>query len=556
LRKPMNAPVLAAHNSLKVGDWTVDPDLNQLSAQGKALKIEPKAMAVLLCLANRAGRVVSREALLSEGWPGVIVGDDSLTQVIIKLRKALGDDPERPTYIQTVTKRGYRLLAPVAQNAGTASLPIPRARGLRWTGGALAVSLLLAVGIWWAVGQRTIRLSPNHGPGEGVMDAPTLAIAPFAALGKDAQELMLARGITADLMTDLSKLSGLSVIGFSPMDGKASSDTSSQAQARYVVSGTVERIDDRLRLHVYLAEQRSGRQLWSERFDRSVGDLFAIQDELGPKIALVLPAKVSEAELRRMAQRHTRNLQAYEYFQRGQAALLLRERSGNETARQLFQRAMDLDKTFARAYSGLALTYAADYRNRWNIDGAGALERAFRLARTANEINPDVPETYWALAYVHAQRREHKQALEQLERSLLLYPSFADAYALMASIKTFVGEPAASVPLMRTAMRLNPRSGYLYFLVLGRAYFFVTDLEQARINLEEASRRNPEYLETHIYIAALEVLAGDKSSGAWEADQIRVLEPAFSARRWLESYPMADKGQRAKLLRALDLLSL
>ena len=552
----MNAPVLLPQRRLQVGDWTVDRDLNQLSAPGAAVKLEPKAMAVLLCLANQAGRVVSREVLLAQVWPGVVVGDDSLTQVVIKLRKALGDNSDRPTYIQTVTKRGYRLLAPVSQPAAGGSTPRPRPGRLRWTAGALAFAVLVAAGLWGALGQRALRPSPNHPLVAGVTDAPTLAIAPFAALGKDPQELMLARGITADLMTDLSKLSGLSVIGFSPMDGRASSDSPAQAHARYVISGTVQRIDERLRLHIYLAEQESGRQLWSERFDRSVGDLFAIQDELGPKIARTLPAKVSEAELRRMAQRHTRNLQAYEYFQGGQAALLLRERSGNETARQLFQRAIDLDKTFARAYSGLALTYAADYRNRWTADGAGALERAFHLARTANEINPDVPETLWALAYVHTQRREHKQALAQLERSLALYPSFADGYALMASVKTFAGEPAASVPLMRTAMRLNPRSGYLYFLVLGRAYFFVGDLEQARINLDEASRRNPEYLETHVYIAALDVLAGDKSSGAWEADQIHALEPGFSARRWLESYPMADSGQRTKLLQALDLLTL
>ena len=552
----MNAPVLAAHNCRKVGDWTVDPNLNQLSAQGKTVKIEPKAMAVLLCLANQAGRVVSREVLLSQVWPGVIVGDDSLTQVVIKLRKALGDDPDRPTYIQTVTKRGYRLLAPVAQTTNAGLVSVPRNGRARWVAGALAFALLVAAGTWWLLGQRTTRLSPNHDLAEAVTDAPTLAISPFEALGKDGQELMLARGITADLMTDLSKLSRLSVIGFSPMDGRASSDSSGQAHARYVISGTVQRIGERLRLHVYLTEQGSGRQLWSERFDRAIGDLFAIQDELGPKIARMLPAKVSEAELRRMAQRHTRNLEAYEYFQRGQAALLLRERSGNETARQSFQRAIDLDKTFARAYSGLSLTYAADYRNRWTSDGAGALERAFRLARTANEINPDIPETYWALAYVHAQRREHERALQQLEKSLLLYPSFADGYALMASVKTYAGEPAASVPLMRTAMRLNPRSGYLYFLVLVRAYFFVGDLEQARINLEEASRRNPQYLETHVYIAALDILAGDKPSGAWEADQIRAIEPAFSARRWLDSYPLADGGQRTKLLQALDLLNL
>jgi TolB-like protein/DNA-binding winged helix-turn-helix (wHTH) protein/Tfp pilus assembly protein PilF len=553
----MDAPVVPADNRLRVGDWTVEPDLNQLSTQGRAVKVEPKAMAVLLHLADRPGQVVGREALLSQGWPGVVVGDDSLTQVVIKLRKALGDDPDRPTYIQTVTKRGYRLVAPVRRPAGTAAPPMARRpRRVRWIAGAAALALLVAAGLWWSAGQQARRFSPGPDLVADVAQPPTLAIAPFEALSKDSQELLLARGITTDLLTDLSKSSGLSVIGFSPMEGRPRSEVSGHAESRYLVSGTVQRIDQRLRLHVFLTERGTGRQLWSERFDRSLTDLFAIQDELGPKIVRMLPAKVSEAELRRMAQRHTRNLQAYEHFQQGQAALLVRQKSGNETARQMFRRAIDVDKTFARAYSGLALTYAADYRNQWTADAAGALERAFELARTANEINPDIPETYWTLAYVHAQRREHEQALKHLERSLTLYPSFADGYALMASVRTFAGQPAASIPLMRTAMRLNPTSGYLYFLVLGRAYFFLGNLEQARINLEEASKRNPEYLETHVYLAALEVASGATPSAGWEADQIRALEPAFSARRWLDNYPMTDNGQKTKLLQALGLLGL
>ena len=550
----MDARVVPMQDQLRVGDWTVQPDLNQLSAPGRTVKVEPKAMAVLLHLAERAGQVVGREALLAQVWPGVVVGDDSVTQVIIKLRKALGDDSEHPTYIQTVTKKGYRLLAPVQRVAETGASSIPRRRDrVRWIAGAVALALLVAMLLWWQAGRQA---TPNEDLAADVSQAPTVAIAPFEALSKDSQELLLARGITADLLTDLSKSSGLAVIGFSPMDGRALSEISNRGRSRYLVSGTVERIGDRLRLHVFLTHRETGRQLWSERFDRLLTDLFVIQDELGPKIVGVLPAKVNEAELRRMATRHTRNLQAYEYFQRGQAALLVRQKSGNEDARQMFQRAIDLDATFARAYSGLALTYAADYRNRWAADGAGALERAFQLARTANEINPDVPETYWALAYAHTQRREHEQAMKYLEKALSLYPSFADGYALMASIKTFAGRPAEAVPLMRTAMRLNPTSGYLYFLVLGRTYFFLGDLKQARINLEEALKRNPEYLETHVYIAALSVLDGDKSSGAWEADQIRALEPAFSAKRWLDSYPMTDSGQKAKLLRAMDPLDL
>src|SRR5207247_11071295 len=126
MRLAVDAPVVPADNRLRVGDWTVEPDLNQLSAPGRTLKVEPKAMAVLLQLANRPGQVVGREALLSQIWPGVVVGDDSLTQVVIKLRKALGDNPDRPAYIQTVTKRGYRLVAPVPRPADTATHSIPR----------------------------------------------------------------------------------------------------------------------------------------------------------------------------------------------------------------------------------------------------------------------------------------------------------------------------------------------------------------------------------------------------------------------------------------------
>src|SRR5437773_7857197 len=265
----MDAPVVPADNRFRIGEWTVEPDLNQLSAQGRAVKVEPKAMAVLLHLADRPGQVVGREALLSQGWPGVVVGDDSLTQVVIKLRKALGDDPDRPTYIQTVTKRGYRLVAPVLRPAGTAAPPVRRRpHRARWIAGAAALALLIATGLWWTTGQQARRLSPGPDLVADAAQAPTVAIAPFEALSNDGQELLLARGITTDLLTDLSKSSGLSVIGFSPMEGRPR--TEGPSQSRYLVSGTVQRIDERLRLHVFLTERATGRQLWSEMFDRSL----------------------------------------------------------------------------------------------------------------------------------------------------------------------------------------------------------------------------------------------------------------------------------------------
>ena len=126
----------------------------------------------------------------------------------------------------------------------------------------------------------------------------------------------------------------------------------------------------------------------------------------------------------------------------------------------------------------------------------------------------------------------------------------------MGGIKTYIGRPADAVPLVRTAMRLNPEAGYLYFLILGRTYFALGDLEQARVNLEHALSRNPENLEAHIYLAALHVAAGDKGAAAWKAEEIRALQPGFSSARWLETYPLTDAAQKRKLVQALTELGL
>jgi DNA-binding winged helix-turn-helix (wHTH) protein/TolB-like protein len=530
--------------SLQVGDWTVDPPLNQLSAPGKTVKLEPKAMAALVYLAQRPGEVVSREALLGAVWPGVVVSDDAVTQVVIKLRKALGDSAETPAYIQTISKRGYRLVATVARPEQPPSGRNRNRLIARLAGGGVALALLAGTAFWWTQ-ERPAQVSTLDI--EAVRAAqPTVTIRPFEALGDDPEAVLLARGLTADLVTDLSRVVGLSVIGVA-----AHAESS-----RYLVTGTVQRVEDRVRLQVRLADAQSGQQLWSERFDRPLSGFFTIQDELGPKILQILPAKVSEAELRRMAQRHTSNLEAYKYFQRGQAALLVRQKAENETAREMFRRAIALDAGFARAYAALALTYAADYRNQWVTDGAVALERAFDLARTAHEMNPDIRETYFALAFVYLERREHAQVLRYLETAVQLYPSYADAYAFMGGVKTYMGRPAEAVPLVRTAMRLNPDASSLYFLILGRAYFALGDFEQARVNLEHALLRNPVNLEAHIYMAALHVAAGDKAAAAWKAEEIRALQPGFSSRSWLKTYPLTDPGQKTRLVQALGELGL
>ena len=528
--------------ALLIGEWLLRPDLNQIERDATLVHLEPKAVAILCLLAEHAGEAVPRQELLDRAWTGVVVSDDSLTQAVIKLRKALGDSSRNPQYIETIPKRGYRLVARVEAVA----LAQSKAGKASRLGAVLLVGLLLA-GAAYLLSDRTAQQhSTLVAPlvDREAAEAASIAVLAFEALGQDERGRNFSRGITADLSTDLSKLPGLWVIS------TRQHDTAPQ-QARYLVGGSVQYVPDRINVHVRLLESASGRQLWSERYERPLDDLFDVQRVISEQIVRRLQIEVSAADRQRLAKRYTLSIPAYEDFLRGQGELLLRERSANQNARNWYYRAIEKDPAFARAYAGLALSYAADFRNQWVEDREGALSRAADTASTAQQIDPSIPEVYWVLGYVDTQKRKPDSALAHLHKALELDQSYADAHALMGGIDTYRGRPELSIPRLRQAMRLNPGAGYLYYLLLGRAYFFIGDVEQAQINLRESLSRNPDNLEARIYLAAATAVSGDPDAALWEIDEIRVMDPQFDLRAWLETYPMVDQGQIGRLNDAL-----
>ncbi|GIK85412.1 MAG: hypothetical protein BroJett026_08930 [Betaproteobacteria bacterium] len=548
-------------DALWVGEWRVDPSLNQIVSGREVVHLEPKGMAVLLHLAARPGAVVSREALLAAVWPGVIVGDNALTQAVAKLRRALGDAAREPAYIQAIAKKGYRLVADVRRGTGLpastgAGPPSPlarrRARPIALAGLAVAVAAAAIAAAW-----HVAVITPQEGMPANALDAefasraaiPVVVVRPFAALGPAPEQADIARAITADLVTDLSKVATLVVVSGGEQGEPAA--TSPRPHVRFALTGTVQQDRGRLRLNVHLAEADGGRLLWSERFDRAASDLFSVQDALVRNVLESLRVKLDEAQSRRLAQRHTRNLQAYEHFIRGQAAVLVRRRAANEEARERYWQAIRLDPAFARAYAGVALTYATDIQQDWADDRQATLARAFELATTALRMRPDMPEAHWALAFVHVQDRQHDQALARLDDALRLNPSYADAYALKAGVLTYMGRPREGVDTARVALRLNPGAGSLYFLVLGRAYYGLGDVEQAVVNLTHALMRNAENVEARVLLAATHLRAGDRAAAEWQVQEIRALEPRFDGRAWLAAYAMSDPGQCQRLLDAL-----
>jgi DNA-binding winged helix-turn-helix (wHTH) protein/TolB-like protein/Flp pilus assembly protein TadD len=526
----------------RIGDWLADPEANELHRGAETVRLEPKAMAVLMLFAERPGRLLTREELFARAWPGMVVGDEALTQCIIKLRRALGDNARAATYIDTVSKRGYRLIAPVgdAEPHTASATHRPLARRLLPALGLAGVAAVVAPSVVYFSAQ-----SPASSPDSASVAASaagvSVTVLPFEPVG-EGDHAYLARGMSEDLMTELSRLAGVQVIAAAHR---------AEGRARYVVSGSVQRLSHTLRVNVRLVDSETGRQLWSERFERPLADLFAVQNEMLARVAAVLPGKLTEAARERMALRYTSSLEAYDLFLRATSRFLARQAEENDAARALYRKALALDPKFARAYAGLAMTYAIEARLRPDADATAALQRARELAETAHLIDQSIPEVHWALGFVHAQGRRHEEAIRSLEKAIELNHSFADGYALMGGIYTYLGQPAKSIPLLRTALRLNPDGSYLYYLLLGRAYLFEEDLEQALINLREAVQRNPADVETRLYLAAAMAAAGDHLAAEWEREQIHSLAPGFSLERWLQTYPLTSAPHRESLVQLL-----
>jgi DNA-binding winged helix-turn-helix (wHTH) protein/TolB-like protein/Tfp pilus assembly protein PilF len=593
-------------SQLRIGDWLVDRATNEICRGSELVHLEPKVIDLLIALAQRADQVVSREELLAQVWSGVVVSDDVLTQGVIKLRKALGDTSKEPVYIRTIPKRGYRLIAPVTwleadpdpnpprsgqqleapsrtssvhliapvtrleagpdTNPPHSGRPLeapPRAASVHWITGAAALAAAALVGYWLYsrdapdANSASARELAESITNSQIATLPKVIVYTFKEVESDPLQTRLARGITARLITDLGRFPEVRVISLQDATAPHGAETRNETSGGdYDVKGEVQRSGDKIRLFVRLTQAASGESLWSEQYDRAYSELFSLQDELTREVLNKLRIKVSDAELRRRARPYTRNLQAYEYFLSAQSGLLVRRKSDNDAAREMYLKAIELDPTFARARAGLALTYAADRRNGWTSDGVGALATAFELAKSAQQMDPDIPEIYFALAYVNMERGALSEAIDNLRAALRLNPSYANAYALMGAIQTYRGRPQETIPLIRAAMRLLPESGHLYFLILGRAYFFLGDTESASLYLRQALARNPESVESHLYLAATLVRAGHRDEAAWEAEEIRTLEAAFNVREWLSSYPLTDTGQREGLTQALESLKL
>jgi TolB-like protein/DNA-binding winged helix-turn-helix (wHTH) protein/Flp pilus assembly protein TadD len=555
----------------QVADWEVDPASGWIRRGEITRKLEPRVMDLLIALAQQPGVVLPREELEAQVWSGMVVGYDALSSAMIKLRKALGDDPHHPQYIETLPKKGYRLIASVqdvgaiaeedAAQTRISSQTEPRffhsVKKSSWL--LLTGALFVVVGglLIWLLTLRSVPENDEIAAVAQHADAPSIAVLPFSNLSDDPNQIYFSDGITEDLITDLSRLSGLTVIArnsvFSFKDSMPEPQEVAQLLgARYLLQGSVRRVANQVRINVSFIDAETGLNIWAERFDGSLEDVFTLQDQVLAKVVSELEVKLTSQELANLKKPTTANFEALEEFFWGRATYGSVSKQENEAARKRYRRAIELDPNFAEAYAALALTYLDDWRRRWGISREEAISQAIDLAQKAIQIDPSVPQAHFALGYIYLYvHKGHDLAIEEAKKALALDPNYADGYALLSSAYFFSGHPEKALPLDRKAMRLNPASSFLYFVHLGRSYYFQKHYEQALEAFQSADERNRVYVTNHLWLAATYAQLDQLEEAAWEVDQILTLDPDFSLSHWMDTRPLKKTEHRQHLLAGL-----
>jgi TolB-like protein/DNA-binding winged helix-turn-helix (wHTH) protein/Tfp pilus assembly protein PilF len=573
----------------RVGGWLVEPAVGCLTRDGQTVKLEPKVMDLLVYLAQRPGRVLPRDELEQAVWAGTVVGYDALTSAIIKLRKAFGDDSRHPWLIETVSKKGYRLIAPVSDadasappapvaeagvatsstllteadaamspapvaEAAAAESPATKPQSIRWsrrrlTMAALAVVVLASlVVLWFALD----RAPPDTDPDTVPAPSASIAVLPFANLSGDPDFEYFSDGITEDITTDLSKVSSLLVIArnsaFAYKDQPLSLKSVAEAlRVRYVLEGSVRRSGDAIRINAKLIDAETGSHLWVERYDRHIQDIFAVQDDVTRNIVTALALTLTDEEKKRVARRYTHSIEAYDLFLRGQSFYARSTEVDNARARELYLRAIELDPAFARAHAAVALTHTEDFRHGWGADPAGSIRQAVARARQAVALDDSIPQTLWALGYVYVSNKQNDEGAAAAERAIALDPNNADAHMTLAYARVYQNSPQDAIALVRKAMRLNPRYPSQYPSILGRAYYHLGQYEQAAETLRHAVELNPNRTPARLYLVLSYVAQGKLEEASWEISEILVNDPGFSVATVDQILPVSDPRELARM---------
>ncbi len=389
-------------------------------------------------------------------------------------------------------------------------------------------------------------LTTPRKPGRSELpDRPSIVVLPFVNMNGDPQLDYLSDGITENLITNLSKISGLFVISSNSAftyKGKAVKveQVGEELGVRYAMEGSVQKAGHRLRISAQLIDAVSGYHLWGERYDRDMEDIFALQDDVTEKIVAALRVKVEKAEIERVLRKPSESLEAYDYALRGRAYLYPVSKEQNRRAQEMFRKAVDLDPSFAGAYVGLGWAHFNAWSNRWNLDPQ-SLDTAIELAQKAIALDPSLPSAYRLLGECHSWKRQYEQAIGEIETAIALDPNDAENFVELSGALIWVGRQEEALAQMEKAMRLNPFYPAMYLFELGLAQFMTQKLEEAIASLRKALARAPDFLWTRILLVLVFVEANRMEEARAEVAEALRIDPNCSAKALGDMVPFRDQ---------------
>lgn len=540
------------------GRFRIDVEAGVLFEDDVTVPLPPKAMETLLVLVRHHGNVVTKADLMGAVWPDTFVEEGSLTQHISLLRKILHDKrSEDHPVIQTIPKRGYRFILPVAETVDADEPaeppPEPALPGNRRRIWAL-IALTGIAGVlllFW-------RLSRLDSGKSSSAPASTIAVLPFANFSSDADADYLGDGLTDDLIHALSKVDGLRVVARTSsfqFRGKARDlrRIGRELRAGLVLEGSIQKDSNKVRVTAQLIDASNGFHLWSGRFDRQFSDIFAIQDEICDAIARALAVQLSGAagEAWRGA-RSPGNLESYTLYLRGLKEWNRRNRAGVSKSREFFERAVELDPDYAPAWAGLADTWI--HHGIWNLaPPSEAFPKAKAAALRASELAPHLAAPHTSLGYVKGwYDRDHAAAEVSYRRAIALSPSYSWGHQRLAGYLSMAGRHEEAIQASRRALELDPISAPASG-GLALAFFWARRYDLAIEQCRKTRDLDPNYPLTYYYLAhAYEQQRRYGDAMAALTEGIRLWG---SSERKLLAHLHAVSGRRAEALEILDHIS-
>ena len=373
-------------------------------------------------------------------------------------------------------------------------------------------------------------IPPPQNPALPLPDKPSIAVLPFANLSGDPQQEYFSDGITDDIVTDLSRVPGLFVIdrGSSfAYKGKPAKvqQVGRELGGKYVLEGSARKTTDRVRINVQLVDASTGDQLWTQRYDRQLHDIFALQDEIVQSLVATLNLQLTILQRAWFLPQRTKNLEAYDYFLRGFEYFLSPTPKGLAKGRKMFEKAVELDPGYANAYGAMALSYLVGYI--WQFDrDPGELDRAAELVDKAIALDDSSSDAYAVRGWIEAVRDQHDRAIADGKRAVSLDPNSAFAWLALADINNLLWtKPEEVLACAQKAIRLDPRHPENYSMQEGIAYNGMGRYAEAVEALKRSDQNNP-WVHVHLILSYSEL--GREQDAQAEAAEVLRISPLFS----------------------------